>query len=191
MATSLITCTPAGSTDNSYIELEDADKYFKNTLFENEWKSNSDNEKERALISATQVIEGLGGSRLSEYFANKAMFHGSPSSQAQVLHFPRTTDIDNTGSYVVPQMVRNAVCEQAFYMLQEKNNPDPLPVDRMRDFGLNSISMDGISTSWIAGRRPSGIAPKSWVLMKGYVKKILKTVVGSAPADYSWIVYPQ
>ena len=124
---SLITCTPGGASDNSYITLTQATAYFTNGLREATWKAYAERTREQALIQATQDIEALGGPRAGVNTARRVLFPGGPYESdidSQALHFPRGGDVDDDGSTkVVPQLIRDAVCEQAVWLLQQQASP--------------------------------------------------------------------
>lgn len=171
-----ITCTPAGSTDNCYVTLATANSRFADTMRDGEWRSWSDEDRERALIQATKEIEDLGGVR-ADTTAARSMFHGSPSTTTQSLHFPRSVDGNSSGSYVVPDAVEDAVILQAYWLLCRRDRPEPLDVDGMREVGVMQVGLDGMSASWGGSRRPSGISPNAWSRIRPYVRSVGRTVV--------------
>lgn len=171
---SLITRTPGGASDNSYITLTDANAKFANTLRNEQWTSYSTQQREMAIIQATGDIEQLGGPR-ARTSAKRPRFAGAPHDSDidnQALHFPRTDDSDNTGDFVIPEGVEIAVCEQAFWLLNENANPQLVNFIELADNGVKNISLDGISASMQVTDRPSNIAPLAWRAIKPFLVKV-------------------
>jgi len=170
---SLITCTPGGASDNSYIELSDADARFANTLRAEKWLSNAAVNRERALIQATQEIEQLGGPRVAGS-ARRPRFNGWPRNcdyNLQKLHFPRAIDTDLHGNYIVPEGLEIAICEQAYWLLDNESNPQLVDFAGLQANGVKSISLDGISVSLDTTDKPENIAPLAWRAIKPFVKR--------------------
>lgn len=92
MAVSL-DATLAGSSSNSYVSVATADAYFNNLLEFDAWDALSDDQKGRALISATEEIEALS-------------FYGIEYDTAtpQALKFPRVWE-DEDGTRMPPFIV--------------------------------------------------------------------------------------
>lgn len=182
---SLITCTPGGATDNSYLTLLAADTWFANTRRNDAWQSYSDADRERALIEATRDVEGIGGSRGTDT-ARRPLFFGAPYNSdlsVQCLHFPRTCDTSSTGAVVIPEGIQRAVCEQAYYLLtltppdggvsEAAEGKDLVDFADLQRKGVNSLSIDGLSVSMSgAGAEvPEGIAPAAWAAAKGFLRR--------------------
>lgn len=189
MSTSLIISTP-GATANCYVAAAtesapaEADAYFANTLREETWTAWDTVVREKALIQATQEIEALGGEwqplvgdweaillRSSEHHFGRARFFGVPHLATQNLHFPRAEDLTAAGGAAVPQNVKAAVCEQAYYLLTKRDNPDLLPREELRARGVRSVSLDGLSESYGNAQIPDGIAPAAYRLIRPYLDR--------------------
>jgi len=84
---------------NSYISVADADDYFLTRLNSAKWTSSTPTDKENALITATTMIDCL------------YIFNGEKTDPAQPLEFPRD------GATEIPDKIKLATCEQAFYLL--------------------------------------------------------------------------
>ena len=165
-----VTCTPGGASDNSYISKTDSDAYFNDTLRDKQWTTwRLTDDASRALIDATKRIEALGGRKVDTGYPTRQLFTGVALdvTTPQALHFPRSGDVDSEGDAYVPQEIADAVCEQAYWMLELREAGGPL-VDRdaLRDDGVTGWSADGMSES--LGRRecPRGICPAAWDLVK-------------------------
>jgi hypothetical protein len=164
---SRITYTPGGASDNCYTTLALADAYFADDLREEDWSASEDDRRERALISATRVIEGLGGDRRTADSPARALFPGEPYVDTQALHFPIG---DGSDPLAVPANVQEAVCEQALWMMQQKDAPPLLDHAGNQQAGIGSLSLDGISVNYKGGGVPPGVAPEAWKRMESYVQ---------------------
>ena len=71
-----ITATLKSATANSYVTLAEADTYFETTPESSTWDNKTDDQKNRALISATRWIDSL-------------VFEGDRCDENQALKWPR------------------------------------------------------------------------------------------------------
>jgi len=175
---SLITCTPGGESDNSYIDLTDADAYFADTLREERWEGYTADDREKALIQATAMIEAQGGERLSVNSPRRRRFVGSPYDvDIQSLHFPRTIDVSNDDgvTLLVPVGVRSAVCEQAWFLLWKRDNPDLIDRADLQRQGVRSASVAGVSESYAPASVPVGIGTDAWQHIKPFIRRMWGT----------------
>lgn len=170
---SLITCTPGGATDNSYLTDTQATALLASTLREYTWAQYAVAERERALIQATAEIEALGGTRLNVSNPARRLFVGGAprNGTSQALHFPRGEDVTTAGVAVIIVGVKWAVLEQAIYLLEQHHAPPLLDRQALRDNGVTSVSMDGVSESYAATELPRGIAPAAWLHIRPYVRR--------------------
>jgi hypothetical protein len=72
----VIDATLGGASANSYVTLADADAYFETTPDSANWDDKTNDQKNRALISATRWIDALS-------------FYGDRCSETQALKWPR------------------------------------------------------------------------------------------------------
>jgi len=72
----VIDATLGGASANSYVTLADADAYFETTPDSASWDDKTNDQKNRALISATRWIDALS-------------FYGDRCSETQALKWPR------------------------------------------------------------------------------------------------------
>ena len=72
----VIDATIGGASANSYVTLADADAYFETTPDATNWDDKTNDQKNRALISATRWIDALS-------------FYGKRCSETQALKWPR------------------------------------------------------------------------------------------------------
>lgn len=95
---------------NSYITVANANTYFASSLSNDDWSALDDDTKERALITATRMID-------------RQIWSGAKTSDAQALQWPRTGVIDSYGNDVssgsVPQAIIDATCELALAIYQD------------------------------------------------------------------------
>jgi len=71
-----IDATLGGASANSYVTLADANSYFESVPNSSTWTDKTDDQKNRALISATRWIDALS-------------FYGDRCSETQALKWPR------------------------------------------------------------------------------------------------------
>lgn len=177
MAIVTVVCTPGGASDNSYVSSTDADTYFASTLREPDWEGHNEDDRSRALIQATQNVERLGGIQGDPDSPDRALFAGAPhTADTQVLHFPRSSDVDDSLAVVIPQDLADAVCEQAIWLLEEQTNPSLVDRDALRSAGVRSFSADGLSEQYGVSTIPKGIAPLAWSLVSPFVTRVFRTV---------------
>lgn len=105
-----IDATVNGATSNSYVTLAEAETYFETRLNVDDWDSATDDTKNRALIQATRYLD--------TYFE----WQGDRATTTQALDWGRSDAYScDTGelidSDVIPQQIKNATFEQAFYMM--------------------------------------------------------------------------
>lgn len=175
---SLITCTPGGATDNCYVTLAQADTYFTNTLRVDDWQAHGEAKRERALIQATQRIEQLGGPQADPDSPKRPLFSGAPyDADTQVLHFPRSTDKTDAGALTIPKALRDAVCEQAMWLLERIDSPDLIDRQKLQEQGVATFSMDGHSETYRGTRIPRDMAPAAWDLVQPFIQRTRRTVV--------------
>lgn len=97
---------------NSYISIADADIYFACRIHSEVWSTATDDDKAKALISATRQIDRLS-------------FKGRKILTNQALAFPRypqgyicSSNIQPSISIDVPQKVKDATCEESYVLLK-------------------------------------------------------------------------
>jgi len=122
---------------NSYVTVANADDYFETRIDSANWDSASNNDKEDALVTATQIIDNNP-------------WIGSAVSSSQALAWPRKNaryydlrmgqEISISDS-TVPDLVKIGVYEQALHLL---NNEDLLAQTTQT---YESISIGSISLS--------------------------------------------
>ena len=107
MAVTIVT-TVGASTANSYVSQAQATTYFEGHLNADDWTNASSDDKNRALVSAAARLQ-------------REKYEGSRTDEDQALAWPRysATDADgwNYEDDEIPQVVKDAQCELALFML--------------------------------------------------------------------------
>lgn len=92
---------------NSYIDTDDADAYFGDSLRADNWDALDTDIKSKALITATRMLD-------------RQTWMGEKADDAQALQWPRTGVTDKYGNAVsdasVPQQILDATCELALML---------------------------------------------------------------------------
>lgn len=99
----VIDATLGGASANSYVTLADADAYFETTPDSSTWTDKTNDQKNRALISATRWIDALS-------------FYGDRCSTTQALKWPRedyTVDGIDLACTLIPIGIEVATYELA------------------------------------------------------------------------------
>ena len=98
-----INATIKSETANSYVTLAEANSYFETVPDSSTWTNKTDDQKNRALISATREIDNL-------------VFYGDRCDEDQALKFPRTNyqvDIVELSCSTIPLNIKYAQYELA------------------------------------------------------------------------------
>ena len=98
-----IDATLQGASANSYVTLAEADAYFETVPDSSTWTDKTDDQKNRALISATRWIDALS-------------FYGDRCTETQALKWPREdykVDGIKLVCALIPQQVKVATYELA------------------------------------------------------------------------------
>ncbi len=99
----VIDATLSGASANSYVTLAAANTYFETVPDSSPWTSKTDDQKNRALISATRWIDGLS-------------FYGDRCTTTQALKWPRedyTVDGIDLACTLIPEPIKTATYELA------------------------------------------------------------------------------
>jgi len=116
-----IDATVGGASANSYVTLATANTYFEGRLNVTDWTGATDDNKNRALVSAARRLD-------------QESYEGIRASSTQALQWPRDGLYDEDGNSIdedtIPQRVQDAQCELALYMLGE---------DLLEDTGLEGF----------------------------------------------------
>lgn len=150
MSAPTIVATAGAADANSYSTLDAADAYFADGLDADRWDAFSDEQRARALISATRAIDST-------------RLRGDPSSTSQALHFPQA---DDENSDAIPAAVQAATCEQALWLLEQRETPELLNRRALQHQGVTQVAMDGISETY--GGRAGALCPEAEAHLSGY-----------------------
>lgn len=155
--------TPSSSEANSYVTAAEADEYFAahfSLAKTSVWAGLESHQKVTLLRLACSIIETLP-------------FHdGSigPAAWDQALQFPRTEDYDDN-VYSVPQVVKDAQCEQAIYLLTAD---EAAMTAQMQGIWEESVQAGDVKVGTVysgGGVTASMVAPLSFQLLRPYVRK--------------------
>jgi hypothetical protein len=98
-----IDATLSGAAANSYVTLAAANTYFETVPDSSTWTNKTDDQKNRALISATRWIDALS-------------FYGDRCTETQALKWPRdeyTVDGIDLACTLIPEPIKTATYELA------------------------------------------------------------------------------
>ena len=104
-----IIATIKSETANSYVTLSESNDYFDTSPDSSTWTNNTDDQKKRALISATRWIDTL-------------VYYGDRCDDDQALKFPRTNyQVDGVelACTLIPQNIKYAQFELAFALAND------------------------------------------------------------------------
>lgn len=99
----VIVATLSGASANSYVTLAEANTYFETVPDSSTWTDKTDDQKNRALISATRWIDALS-------------FYGDRCTTTQALKWPRedyTVDGIDLACTLIPEPIKVATYELA------------------------------------------------------------------------------
>lgn len=115
---------------NSYISVADADTYFSNRLYSDNWDDALTADKEAALIQATRELDLMFN------------WYGDIADDDQSLRWPRSSVYNCDGveiaDDVIPTQIENATCEQAIYIL----SGDPSQKPALLEKGFKKAKLD-------------------------------------------------
>jgi|GEM_PF-721464 len=130
---------------NSYLRPGEAEAYFATRLETTDWDDASSANREKALIAATKMID-------SAYPFIGVKLDGT----RQVLQFPRllgNNRFSRNNVRFVPLYIKEAVCEQALYLLDRGLYQDRA---QLQNDGVSSFNIGGMSENY-RGAKPPGL----------------------------------
>jgi len=141
MGTAAIVATAKSTTANSYCTLAEADQYHDNRpAVSTTWADASENNKIRALLWATQLMESL------------FTWTGYATTTTQALGWPRTGLLERIDvvldSDVVPSEVKNAEAEFARQLLVANRGQD----NEIESQGITSIKAGSVFLQFTAAQ---------------------------------------
>jgi hypothetical protein len=137
MATPTLVATAGDADANTYATLVEANAYISARLHVSTWEEAINDDKNRALLWATSLLDDLVG------------WAGLKGGTTQALRWPRTSvwDIDGQSvtSTAIPQFLKDATSEFAFHLLSEdrtlETNRDMMGFESMQ-VGPLSVKID-------------------------------------------------
>lgn len=153
---------------NSYVEISFADEYFTD-LAVSEWSTQTEADKQAALINASEYATLRWGRRLTGVLLN----------HEQALAFPRYGCVDSTGAPAtgVPKAWKQAVCNYALQHLNGALYPDTKVADT-REVESESVTIGPIRTAKTFSSRKPVSFPKADALARRYVVSASRVIRG-------------
>lgn len=160
MALTLI-ATVGGTTSNSYCTKAEADAYHESRLHNTTWTSATTTQHEAALVWATRLMD------------EQITWKGTPVSENQALAWPQEYQYDRYGNDidedVIPNDVKNAVAEFAFFLIASDRTADS------DSKGIKRMKVDVVEFEFDKMDAPQ-IMPRSvWSMIQQYGIKTQKT----------------
>ena len=138
-----IDSTIKGASANSYASLSDSNDYFDTSPDSSTWTNKSDDEKKRALISATRWIETL-------------VFYGDRCDESQALKFPRTNyQVDGVEltCTLIPNNIKYAQYELARALA---NDTDAITGTTGKDGNFSEVKLGDIQVKYNTDSQGTG-----------------------------------
>ena len=130
-----INATIKSETANSYVTLAEANSYFETVPDSSTWTNKTDDQKNRALISATREIDNL-------------VFYGDRCDEDQALKFPRTNyqvDRVELSCSTIPLNVKYAQYELARALA---NETDAMTGNTGTDGNIEEVKLGDIQVKY-------------------------------------------
>lgn len=113
-----VDATVGGLSANSYVTVEDANTYLEhNRLFTDEWSAADFETRARAIIWATRILDA------------SYEWVGAKFKYEQALRWPRSGALDPDGDSImndeIPRLLKDAVAELAYSLIQKDRTKDP------------------------------------------------------------------
>lgn len=155
---------------NAYSDVDDADTYFEDHINASDWTSATEENKEKALVTATRIFDRLP-------------LLGQKTDSDQDLQFPRTglTYLDGTAvdSASVPQLVIETIYELAKYLLS-----DPASANTFGETGnIKSVKAGPVTVEFLGSGRTLSLPENIYKM----VDVFLATRASSSLSGITWI----
>ncbi len=140
---------------SAYVTVSEAMSYLGHRLGGRDWTKTDDDNKEQSLLMATQNIDNT-------------QFIGQYAVSGQEHAFPRMIWSETTGEYitqsVVPQIVKDACCEEALFLVKYGNNERIT----MQALGVRRASREGVAEEYVKIERTI-LSPQARALLRKYM----------------------
>ena len=135
-----LVATPSAANANTYCTLAEAEAYHESRNFVSAWTAATDDEKNRALVNATRLID------------HWYEWRGYPTTTTQALQWPRNSVLDHLqwsylDSHAIPPALKEATAEFARQLIEVDRSAQLPQVDQ----GLSSLTAGPISLSFTGG----------------------------------------
>lgn len=155
MALTLVVETGEGlPNSNSYCSVVYADTYMDGSLYAATWIAATTQNKEKALVSATRMLD------------SRIRWKGRKTRRENALEWPRYCSFDRNGYWIpsdeIPDWLLAATAELALQFLS--TNPNAEPATK----GITSVKVDTIAVSFDKADRPSAIQSNILSLISPY-----------------------
>jgi len=125
--------TVGGTDSNTYCTLAEADTYHDSRLDNTNWTAATDDNKNRALVTATRLLDEW------------TRWKGSSNTSTQSLLWPRIDVLDRQGlefsALIIPAFLKDAEAEFAFWLLGSDRTADS------DTRGFSSLSAGAVSAN--------------------------------------------
>jgi hypothetical protein len=139
--------------ENSYIDIEEANEYFKNRLHAESWGQADDETKEKALRQATKTID-------------RQPLRGRKTETGQALAFPRYPDTE------IPEVVKEACCEEALALLERGNSQRR----KLQQEGVQSFTLGNMSETYAPGSGKGLLSQEAKELLRPWLLKAVNII---------------
>ena len=138
--------------ENTYITLDEAQQYFDERFNSEVWIEAADEDKQKALITASKRIDRLN-------------FIGEKAVRGQEMEFPRTFCAVDAAA--VPTDVKEAVCEEAIELLAHSGSVHLIN----QELGIQSVSLGGGSVSYKDIKLGGLLSKEAYKLVSKWLQK--------------------
>ena len=177
MADAVTIIATKGSYDsNTYVTLAEANAYFVARLDCEHWTSATDDDKRRALITATRLVDGLTFKYARETTTQALAFPrvGSPTHERHILY------ASNGVTTIIPTDIKNAVYEQALQLLSSGSTGGG-ELAELRKQGVKTQSIGDVTVQFSESAKEIVSGPAQEEALSSNALTILKTWI-----DRTW-----
>lgn len=140
----VIDATLQGASSNSYVTLAEANSYFETTPDSTNWDNKTDDQKNRAIISATRFLDVLN-------------FYGQRCTTTQALKWPRkefTVDTIKLACTFIPDEIKIATFELARALA---NNTDAVTGSTGTEGIYDEVELGDLRVKYNAATQTPGV----------------------------------